>query len=258
LETPLLQNPFSLEGESALITGGGTGLGLAMAQCLAQCGAKVAIVGRRAEVIEASARSIHPSVLAISGDVAEARDRERMLATCHQSWGHAPTILINNAGINQKKPAEEVADEDFINMFNVHVASAFALSKLSLPAMKARGRGCIINIASMASLLGIPKVVAYTSAKTAMVGLTRSLAVDWAAFGVRVNAIAPGFIYSEMSKKALDADPERKAKVLGRISMGERGEAQDIGWAAVYLCSPAAKYVTGTTLVVDGGYSSGF
>jgi len=121
-----------------------------------------------------------------------------------------------------------------------------------------RRSGSIIFTASMASLFGINKVVAYAAAKSAYVGLVRTLAVEFGASGVRVNAIAPGWIHSEMSAKALDGDPARKAKILGRTPLNRLGDADDIGWAAVYLCSPAAKFVTGVVLPVDGGVSIGF
>ena len=124
--------------------------------------------------------------------------------------------------------------------------------------MIARGHGSVIFIASMASLFGIPRVIAYSAAKSAFIGMVRTLATEVSGDGVRVNAIAPGWIDSDMMRKALDSDPARRDKILARTPMGRFGEAEDIGYAAVYLSSPAAKFVTGTVLPVDGGVSIGF
>jgi NAD(P)-dependent dehydrogenase (short-subunit alcohol dehydrogenase family) len=124
--------------------------------------------------------------------------------------------------------------------------------------MLKRNSGCIINISSMAAQYGLPKVIAYSASKTAIDGLTRAMAVELSPNGIRVNAIAPGFIYSDMTAKALDSDPERKAKVFGRTPMGHMGQPEDIGQAALYLASDGAKYVTGVVLPVDGGNSIGF
>jgi gluconate 5-dehydrogenase len=139
-----------------------------------------------------------------------------------------------------------------------HVSAAHALSAAALPGMIGRRRGHILFTASMASLIGIPLVVAYSAAKAAYLGMVRSLAVEVAPHGIRVNAIAPGWIDSPMLRQAMANDPARQAKILGRTPMNRFGEADDIGWAAVYLCSPAARFVTGVCLPVDGGASIGF
>lgn len=254
----MLEKPFSLEGELALITGGGSGIGLAIAQCLAKQGAQIAICGRRQEVINSACAKISPSAWGTIADVSIAQDRTRLLAETTKCFGKAPTILVNNAGINFKKDAIELSDEEFNNVIQTHLTASFSLSRQVAPAMIAAGHGNIINIGSMTSYMALPKVAAYASAKTAIIGLTRALACEWAKSGIRVNAIAPGFILTEMSVKALDSDPERKAKVLGRIMTGERGTPEDIGWAAAYLCSPAAKYVNGVLIPIDAGYSVGF
>ena len=121
-----------------------------------------------------------------------------------------------------------------------------------------RGGGSILFIASMTSLLGMPKVVAYSAAKSAIVGMVRAMASEWSPHGVRVNAIAPGWIETEMTRKAMDGDPQRKAKILSRTPMARFGQPADVGMAAVYLCSPAARFVTGVLLPIDGGASVGF
>ena len=124
--------------------------------------------------------------------------------------------------------------------------------------MAARGRGAILNITSMAAMYGLPKVPAYTASKTAVLGLTRALAAEWASSGVRVNSLAPGFIYSDMTEKAFNADPERKRRAMERTPMGRMGQPEEIATAALFLCSDAASFVTGVNLPVDGGNSIGF
>ena len=152
---------------------------------------------------------------------------------------------------------EETPDE-YRSLFDTHVVGAAALARAVAPGMFEQGRGSIVFITSMTALFGIPEVAAYTAAKSALSGLVRALAVEWSGRGVRVNAIAPGWIETPMSHHALDADPQRKDRILRRTPMGRLGEPDDVGWAAVYLCSPQAKFVTGQQLAVDGGVSIGF
>ncbi len=157
-----------------------------------------------------------------------------------------------------KKEFTEVTDEDFQKIIATNVCSVFTISREVVKDMLKRNKGCIINISSMAAQYGLPKVIAYSASKTAIDGMTRAMATELSPKGIRVNAIAPGFIYSAMTAKALDSDPERKAKVFNRTPMGHMGEPEDIGAAALYLASDGAKYVTGVVLPVDGGNSIGF
>jgi gluconate 5-dehydrogenase len=165
---------------------------------------------------------------------------------------------VNNAGVHLKKSALETSDAEFAAVLQTHLFGAFALSREVGRGMVRRKAGNILFTASMASLFGIPLVVAYSAAKSAYVGMVRTLAVELGAEGVRVNGIAPGWIESDMMNKALSGDPARKARILGRTPLNRFGQAEDIGWAAVYLCSPAAKFITGVMLPVDGGVSIGF
>ena len=151
-----------------------------------------------------------------------------------------------------------MTDEEFQSVMNIHVNASFALSRDFYPFMLKNGGGSIIMIASMASYMGVPNIVAYTTAKCAVVGLTRALAAEWSADNIRVNAIAPGWISTPMTDKAFDNDEARKNKVLSRTPMDCMGKPEDIGQAAVYLCSPASKFITGTLFPVDGGASIGF
>lgn len=252
-----IQHPFSLYNETALITGGGSGLGLAMARCLAAAGAKVAITGRNESKLKLAAESIGSNAVYFQYDVTALDEASSLVAAVTQRCGPV-TILINNAGTHVKKTALETTEEDFSQILTTHVLGAHALSRAVAPAMIARGSGSIIFTASMTSLFGIPLVVAYSAAKSAYLGMVRTLATEWSPHGLRVNAIAPGWIESPMMRGALIGDPEREAKILGRTPMGHFGEAEDIGWAAVYLCSPAARFITGIVLPVDGGISIGF
>ncbi len=255
----MLKNiPFNLSGECALITGGGSGLGLAMAQCMAAVGARVVLVGRREAELAAAAQSIGEAAVYVVHDITELHAAPDLIATAAERAGCPVTILVNNAGIHVKKPVEETTPEEFQSVLSTHLCAAHALNCAVIPGMKARGHGNILYTASMASLFGIPWVVAYSAAKSAQLGVVRSMASELSPSGIRVNAIAPGWIDSAMMRKALAGDEARSAKILSRTPMGCFGEAEDIGWAAVYLLSPAAKFVTGVCLPVDGGASIGF
>jgi NAD(P)-dependent dehydrogenase (short-subunit alcohol dehydrogenase family) len=248
---------FRCDNQVALVTGGGTGLGLAAARCLAAAGARIVITGRRAGVLEEAAREIGPAAVPLPCDVSRLEELPWLLKEAERRAGPID-ILVNNAGFQSKKPAVEVTDIEFGLMLQTHVSAAFALSRESAKGMLARGRGSIVMISSMAALFGVPNVAPYSAAKAAVIGLTRELAVEWSGRGVRVNAILPGWIDTPMVRAALGNDPPRRDRVLSRAPMGRLGDPDDIGWAVVYLCSPAAKFVTGSSLVVDGGMSIGF
>ena len=248
---------FDLTGQTALITGGGTGLGLGMAKCFVASGAKVVLVGRRQEELQKACASLGPNAFALAGDVTKLETAPGLVDAAEKLAGPV-SILVNNAGVHLKKPAMETSDAEFAKVIQTHVFGAFALTREAGRRMVARKSGSILFTASMASLMGIPLVVAYSAAKSAYVGMVRTLSVELGASGVRVNAIAPGWIASDMLDQALSGDPARKAKILGRIPMGGFGQPEDIGWAAVYLCSPAAKYVSGVVLPIDGGAAEAF
>lgn len=251
-------NPFDLTGETALITGGGTGLGFAMARCLSAAGAKVVLVGRREAELRRAAGEIGPSARHVPHDVNDLDRAPDLLRAAETAAGAPVSILINNAGNHCKKPAIETTAGDFQAVLQTHVMAAHTLTVAALPGMIGRRHGSVIFIASMTSYLGVPLVVAYSAAKSAYLGMVRSLSAEVSGQGVRVNAIAPGWIETPMLRQAMDKDPARRQKVIGRTPMGRFGEPDDIGWAAVYLCSPAAKFVTGACLPVDGGASVGF
>lgn len=248
---------FDLNGQVALITGGGTGLGLGMAKCFVASGAKVVLVGRRKDELEKACAGLGSNAFALGGDVTKLETVPALVDAAEKLAGPV-SILVNNAGVHLKKPAIETSDAEFANVIQTHVFGAFALTREVGRRMVARKSGSILFTASMASLMGIPLVVAYSAAKSAYVGMVRTLSVELGANGIRVNAIAPGWIQSDMMEKALSGDPARKAKILGRTPLNRFGDPDDIGWAAVYLCSPAAKFVTGVVLPVDGGAAEAF
>ncbi|UCD80978.1 MAG: SDR family oxidoreductase [Desulfobacterales bacterium] len=248
---------FDLSHDLVLITGGGTGLGFGMAQCMGQAGAKVVITGRREAVLQEAVKELGDSAWYRVHDVTDVNSSKGLIESIQSEIGPV-TTLINNAGNHVKKPVEETSFQDFESVFQTHVMGSFALSKAVIPTMKSAKHGSIIFIASMASLFGIPKVVAYSAVKSAFLGMVRTMAAELSQDGIRVNAIAPGWIHSEMMHKTAASDPERRNRILTRTPMGKFGHAEDIGWAAVYLCSPAAGFITGTCLPVDGGISIGF
>lgn len=251
-------NPFSLENETALITGGGTGLGFGIAQCLVRAGARVVLVGRREAVLVEACVELGELATFVVGDITVTAGATDLIAKAEATSGSPLTILCNNAGIHAKKLAVDTSPEEFSAVMQTHVVAAHALTRAVLPGMLERKHGNILFTASMASFLGIPMVMAYSAAKTAMLGMVRSLSAEVSAGGVRVNAIAPGWVDTPMTRKALAGDQARIDKILGRTPMGRFGDPDDIGNAAVYLCSPAAKFITGVVLPVDGGASIGF
>ncbi len=241
----------------AIVTGGGSGLGLATAQKFTEAGITTIIAGRDLSRLQAAKAQLGDLSHARVCDLNDLNSIPGFVQSIIDEFGQID-ILVNNAGINMKKEFTEVTNVDFQSIIHTNVTAVFVLSREVVKQMLPRESGCIINISSMAAQYGIPKVIAYTASKTAIDGMTRAMAVELSPKGIRVNAIAPGFIYSAMTAKALDSDPERKAKVFGRTPMGYMGQPEDIGNAALYLASDAAKYVTGVVLPVDGGNSIGF
>lgn len=241
----------------AIVTGGGSGLGFAIAQKFTENGITTIIAGRDVEKLNKAKEQLGDLCFAMACDVSDLKTIPAFVEKVLQQFGQID-ILVNNAGINMKKEFTEVTDEDFQSILATNVTAVFALSREVVKHMLTKNSGSIINISSMAAQYGLPKVIAYSASKTAIDGMTRAMAVELSPKGIRVNAIAPGFIYSAMTEKALNSDPERKAKVFGRTPMGHMGQPEDIGNAALYLASDAAKYVTGVVLPIDGGNSIGF
>ena len=224
-----LKRAFGLEGERALITGGGTGLGFAMAKCFVQAGADVVITGRREDMLKEAVKQLGPKADYRVFDVTDTANAVPFVETLTQEIGPV-SILVNNAGRHCKKPVLDVTQEDLQNVLDVHLMG----------------------------YLGMTQVTAYSAAKSAVLGLVKTLSGELADKGIRVNAIAPGFIDTPMFRKAVESDIPRQQKIIGHTPMGCYGDPMDIGWAAVYLTSPAARFVTGVCLPVDGGCCIGF
>ncbi len=241
----------------AIVTGGGSGLGFAIAEKFVQNGIITIIAGRDKEKLNKAKKQLGELCHAISCDVSNLTSIPVFVEEVLTQFGQID-ILVNNAGINMKKDFTEVTDDEFQLVLTTNLTSVFVMSREVVKHMLVRETGNIINISSMAAQYGLPKVIAYSASKTAIDGMTRAMAVELSPKGIRVNAIAPGFIYSAMTDKALNSDPERKAKVFGRTPMGHMGQPDDIGEAAYFLSSDAAKYITGVVLPVDGGNSIGF
>lgn len=241
----------------AIITGGGSGLGFAIAEKFTQQGIHTVIVGRDADRLRQAKDRLGEHCSTRVLNVNDLAAIPAFVQSIIRDFGRID-ILVNNAGINLKKELVEVTDEEFQSVLSTNLCAVFAMSREVVRHMLVQGSGNIINISSMAAQYGLPKVVAYSASKTAIDGLTRAMAVELGPKGIRVNAIAPGFIYSAMTDVALNSDPERKAKVFSRTPMGYMGQPVDIGEAALFLAGDAAKYITGVVLPVDGGNSIGF
>lgn len=251
------KNKFDLTGKKALITGGSRGLGFAIAKAFIAHGAEVIITGRNKEHMGKACGMLGERCTGRIFDLKELDGIADFVSAIEKEYG-AIDILVNNAGIHLKKDALDVSNEAYEEVICINQQAVFAISRECAKKMMTRKKGVILMISSMASQYGIPKVIAYTAAKSAIEGMTRGLAVEWSPAGIRVNCIAPGFIETDMSSKALNDDKERKARVLSRTPMGRLGTPEDVALAAIYLASDAAEYVTGIVLPIDGGNAIGF
>jgi NAD(P)-dependent dehydrogenase (short-subunit alcohol dehydrogenase family) len=241
----------------ALITGGGSGIGLAIAEKFVLSGILTIIVGRDQQKLDAAKDRLGERCKAVCQDLNDLPSIPGFVNKLVAQYGPIDT-LVNNAGINMKKDLTDTGDDEFQRILHTNVMSVFAISREVVKGMIETGKGNIINISSMASQYGIPKVIAYTASKSAIEGMTRAMAVELSPLGIRVNCIAPGFIATDMSEKALNGDAERKRKVMSRTPLGRLGDPSDIGEAALFLSSEGARYITGTVLPVDGGNAIGF
>jgi NAD(P)-dependent dehydrogenase (short-subunit alcohol dehydrogenase family) len=252
-----MQNAFRLDGQLAVVTGGGTGLGFGICRAMSEAGARIVMTGRTEETLRQASGQLGAASAYVRHDVTDLPSIPGLVEQVENQFGPVD-ILVNNAGNYLKKSAVDTSEADFASVLHTHLFGAYALSRECGRRMLVRRRGSILMIVSMASLFGIPLVSAYTAAKSALLGLTRALTIEFSPHGVRVNAIAPGWFNTALNRKAFETDPARKQKILGRTPLGTLGEELDVGYAAVYLCSPAAKFVTGVCLPVDGGASIGF
>lgn len=244
---------FNLAGRTAMVTGANTGLGQAMAVALAEAGADIVAVGRSAATdTEAGVRAAGRAFHFVQADLSQPNISGDVIAAA-KAAAAAPDILVNNAGIIRRNDALDFTEEDWDAVMDVNLKTAFFLSQAAAREMVGKGAGKVINIASMLSFQGGVRVASYAASKSGIAGLTRLLANEWAAKGINVNAIAPGY-FSTNNTEALRADEARNKSILERIPAGRWGQPSDLGGAAVFLASAASNYVHGAILPVDGGW----
>ena len=249
---------YDLSDQAAIVTGGATGLGLAITRCLVSAGARVAVLGRSAPEAAAPALSeFGEKVRYYSFDVTDTGRAQVIADQVFSDFGRID-ILVNNAGNHCKKYIWDMSVEDYASVLNTHLVGAFALTKAVVPYMKENRHGRIIFQASMTSFIGQPMVSGYATAKAGYLGLIHTLTAELAEYGITVNAIAPGWIDTPMFHKATDTDPQRLQKILGRIPAKSVGDPMDVGMCAAFLCSDAARYISGACIPVDGGALIGF
>jgi 2-deoxy-D-gluconate 3-dehydrogenase len=247
------KNPFSLEGRVALVTGANTGLGQGIAIALAQAGADIAAAGFVPPTeTEAEVKKLGRRFLSIDANLMSVEPIARVVRETVAGLGHID-ILVNNAGLIRRADSLEFSEKDWDDVMNVNVKAAFFMCQAAGREMVAQGRGKIINIASMLSFQGGIRVPSYTASKSGIAGITRLLANEWAAKGININAIAPGYMATDNTAQ-LRADEARSREILGRIPAGRWGEPSDLGGAAVFLASSASDYVNGAIIPVDGGW----
>ena len=252
-------HPFDLTGRLALVTGGGGGLGLAIARGLSAAGARIVINGRNRAKLDAAAAvlerdsGVSGSVKAAPFDVADADAVAAGIAAIERDFG-ALDIVVNNAAVNRRAPLDQFTPDQWHALLAANLDGPFYVARSVITGMKARRRGKIINICSLASEIGRPNIVPYATSKGGLQMLTRALAVELAQFNVQVNGIAPGFFKTDMNTPLI-ADADFSAWVASRTPAGRWGEPPEIAGAAVFLASGAADYVTGHVLFVDGGFS---
>lgn len=241
----------------ALITGGASGIGLAIAQKFVNNGITAIVTGRDNKKLKAAKVLLGDLCVPIKMDITQLDNLPKQIKKIISTYGRID-ILVNNAGINLKKEMTQVTTEEFQRIILTNLTGAFVMSREIAKAMIEQKKGMIINISSMAAQYGLPKVIAYAASKTAIEGMTRTMAVELAPHGILVNCIAPGFIQTNMSSTALNSDPERKQRVLARTPIGRLGLPEDVANTAYFLVSDQNAYITGTVIPVDGGNSIGF
>ena len=248
---------IDLSGRTAVITGGSRGLGEAMAKSLSQAGAQIALVARDVQRLE----SVRDAITAAGGtaaiftaDVTREEDVAEVARAVAERFGHAQ-ILINNAGINIRKPVVDFPLHEFRSVVDSSLISTFLMCRAFVPGMKGTGYGRVVNMSSIMGHISLPGRTPYSSAKAGWLGFTRALALEVAAEGITVNAISPGPVATEMNAVIIN-DPEVNAQFLANMPIGRWGKPEEIGALACYLCSELAGFVTGTDIVIDGGWTA--
>ncbi len=256
-----LETFFGLEGKVALVTGAGRGLGRAMALALGQAGSDLALVSRSENELREVSEKIKSlaakrRVLLFPKDLALSEEIPGLVENIQAQFGRID-ILVNNAGRNIRGPAENFDIQDWDAVVDLNLKSVFVIAQAVGRVMIRQGYGKIINTASLTSFIGLPDMVAYCASRGGVAQMTKALAVEWARYGIRVNAIAPGYFRTQLTQP-LFQDPKRKEWILSKIPMGRTGDAEkDLSGVVVFLASPASDYLTGQTIVTDGGWLAG-
>jgi NAD(P)-dependent dehydrogenase (short-subunit alcohol dehydrogenase family) len=243
-----------LGGRTALITGASKGLGKAMAIALAEEGARVGLVSRDRTLLNAVAADIGANAVVFQTDVTSEEQVRKLETDVKNAFGRVD-ILINNAGINCRKNITDFTLEEWRSVMDTNVTAAFLMCRSFIPLMRGTGYGRIINMSSIMSWVSLPQRAAYSASKSALLGMTRAVALELAAEGITCNGISPGPFATEMNKPLLE-NPEANAQFLANIPLGRWGKVEEIGKLAVYLCSEEAGFITGTDILIDGGWTA--
>lgn len=254
---PLIESLFSLRGRVALVTGASSGIGRGLAEAFAEAGASVVLLARRAERLAETAAAIAAQggeAACLECDLLDRRGLAESAARSASFYG-APDILVNAAGINIREHASKVTEDGWNRTMALNLSVPFWLAQALVPGMRERGWGRIINIASLQSVRAFPNSIAYGASKGGVVQLTRAMAEAWSPGGVNCNAIAPGYIPTELTA-AITANAAAVADIAAKTMVGRTGRVEDLYGAALFLSSPASDYVTGQTIFVDGGFTA--
>lgn len=247
----------SLENHVAVVTGASKGLGREMAEALAEAGAKVALVARNEELLSEVVRGIHArggTAEYIMADVTDETAAAEVDQMVKEAFGVCD-ILINNAGINNRKPIEEMSLDEWHEILEVNLTGPFSMSRTFVPGMKGLRWGRIINMTSIMSHVSLANRTGYSTTKSGLLGFTRALALELAPYNITVNGISPGPFATEMNRPLIE-DPDKNSQFLASIPLGRWGKVEEIGSLAVYMCSEAAGFLTGTDVVIDGGWTA--
>ncbi len=247
----------SLENHVAVVTGASKGLGREMAEALAGAGARVALVARNEELLSEVVRGIRArggTAEYIMADVTDETAAAEVDQMVKEAFGVCD-ILINNAGINNRKPIEEMSLDEWHEILEVNLTGPFSMSRTFVPGMKGLRWGRIINMTSIMSHVSLPNRTGYSTTKSGLLGFTRALALELAPYNITVNGISPGPFATEMNRPLIE-DPDKNSQFLASIPVGRWGKVEEIGSLAVYMCSEAAGFLTGTDVVIDGGWTA--
>jgi NAD(P)-dependent dehydrogenase (short-subunit alcohol dehydrogenase family) len=252
-----MEMKIDLSGRTVVITGASRGLGEAMAKALAQAGAQIALVARDVQRLDSVREAITQgggTAAVFTGDVTREEDVAALAHAVAERFGH-PQILINNAGINIRKPVVDFTLQEFRSVVDASLISTFLMCRAFVPGMKGTGYGRVLNLASIMGHISLPERSAYSSAKASLFGFTKALALEVAAGGITVNTISPGPFGTDMNQAVMN-NPETNAQFLASLPVGRWGRVEEIGALACYLCSDYAGFITGSDILIDGGWTA--